>query len=546
MDLLTGAVAGLAMIGVLVIVHEFGHFIVAKALGIGVPVFSVGMGPQLASFHWRGTEYQLSWLPVGGYVRLAGADPFGEQDPDAVEVPPEQDFMRRPIWQRLLVMFAGPGFNLLLPVLIFTMVLMAGEEMPSSVVSRVAPNTPAAAAGFQEDDRILSVEGETVDSWLDVEEAVKGKSSVVFQVERDGKPLALTVSGLTAADDTLGAIGLYWTELAPRVGVDDPSSPAGKAGLKSGDRIVSIDGTKVETLREVFAALTPGAAHQIAYQRQADGKVTDHSTTLQPDASWSPAADEPVPHASGLVPFDLYVRELMEGKPAEKAGIQADDRMLAMDGVPLYTWEQLVRRMASTAKGEEEAKPRAVKLLISRGGKRLTLDLTPEMLREVRAPDVVWRPVIGIQGYESVSMGPTHEESYPVWKAIPEAVRRTWLVTAANLAVMRNILLGDLKVSETLSGPIDMFRMAAQAAKSGFDVYINRIALVSVGLAVFNLLPIPVLDGGQILFYIIEGLRGRPLSLAIREKILMAGVLAMVALMLWVTVLGIQRIFAEA
>ncbi len=545
MDLLIGAIAGITMIGVLVIVHEFGHFIVAKAFGIGVPVFSIGMGPSLTQFSWRGTEYRLSMLPLGGYVKLAGADPFGEEDPDQQNIAPEHDFMRRPIWQRLAVMFAGPAFNLLLPVAIFTAVLLVGDELPASVVSRVAPDSPAEVAGFVEGDKIVAVAGAPVASWLDVEAALKPNTELKFDVERAGKKVELVISGLSAADDTLGAIGLYWTELAPRIGVDDHSSPAGRAGLRAGDMVVAIDGQKVATFREVRSSLSEGKSHKIDFQRQLDGQVIDQSTEIQPDPLWAAAADEPVPDRWGVVPFDLYVRELMPGKPAEKAGIKPDDRILAMDGVSLFTWEQLVRRMAATAKGEEEATPRPVKILVSRAGERLTLNLTPEMLREVRAPDVIWRPVMGVQGYESVTLGPTFKKPYPLWLAVPEAVRRTWLVTAANLAVMRNIALGDLKMSETLSGPIDMFRMAAQAAKSGFETYINRIAMVSVGLAVFNLLPIPVLDGGQILFYTIEGLRGKPLSLAVREKVQMAGVLVMVALMLWVTVLGIQRMFTE-
>ena len=140
--------AGLVMLSVLVVVHEFGHFVVARIFGVGVPVFSVGMGPRLFGFHYGGTDYRVSALPVGGYVQMSGADPFGEQDV-AQDVPEDEDFMRKPVWQRLIIMLAGPGVNIALPFVLFTVLLMMGRPDWNSRVGAVLPGTPAEEAGFQ-------------------------------------------------------------------------------------------------------------------------------------------------------------------------------------------------------------------------------------------------------------------------------------------------------------------------------------------------------------------------------------------------------------
>ncbi|MBW1879720.1 MAG: site-2 protease family protein, partial [Deltaproteobacteria bacterium] len=137
--MLVKILAGLVMLSVLVIIHEFGHFVVARLFRVGVPVFSVGMGPRVGGFRWKGTDYRLSALPIGGYVQLAGADPFGEEDPDAY-VDPAEDFMQKPVWQRFLVMLAGPAANLALPLLILSAILMAGEQRPDTVIGMVLPD----------------------------------------------------------------------------------------------------------------------------------------------------------------------------------------------------------------------------------------------------------------------------------------------------------------------------------------------------------------------------------------------------------------------
>jgi regulator of sigma E protease len=172
LDLLFMGAAGLFMIGTLVIAHEAGHFVVARLFGVGTPVFSVGMGHRLFGFRWWDTDFRISMFPIGGYVRMAGADPFGEQSEDE-QVPPEQDFMLRPVWQRFLIMGAGPAVNLALPLFVFTGLLMLGRPEVGPEVGRVFSGTAADRAGLRAGDVIRSVNGEPVEVWHDVVEALR-------------------------------------------------------------------------------------------------------------------------------------------------------------------------------------------------------------------------------------------------------------------------------------------------------------------------------------------------------------------------------------
>jgi regulator of sigma E protease len=240
MTILTYIVAGLVMISLVVVIHEFGHFIVARFFGIGTPVFSVGMGPRLFGFQWKDTDFRVSALPIGGYVQMAGADPFGEEDADSW-VDPEQDFMKKPVWQRFLVMLAGPAMNIALPFVLFTAVLMLGDTLRDNVVNQVMPETAAAAAGLQAGDRIVAVDGQPVVVWDDLYSllSVEKAGPIALTVERGGavRELTLPAGALALGPDglpELQRLGITHYQHSARVGVSDrhprPHRGAGRRG----------------------------------------------------------------------------------------------------------------------------------------------------------------------------------------------------------------------------------------------------------------------------------------------------------------------------
>ena len=547
--------AGLVMIGVLVVIHEFGHFIVAKAFKIGVPVFSVGMGPRLFGFEYKGTDYRVSALPVGGYVQMAGADPFGEEDREGW-VAPEENFMNKPVWQRLLVMAAGPAFNIALPFILFTAVLMLGEPQTDAIVGTVFPDTPAAEAGVEAGDRITAVNGQAVDVWLDVAVAIRGvDESVALTLQRDGSPVQVTLpAGAIAHTDDgfvdMQKVGMWASRTSSRIGVDSPASPAAQAGLRTGDAIVAIDGDEVSQLSVVRERLEqatgPVTLDVLRVDEEAEGEAREQKLTVTLDpqaASWSPRGGDQVTDRWGLVPVTLFVGKVADDSAASEAGVQSGDRIWSVDGRPVRSWGELVDLVAETVdEADEGATPRPLQLELVREGELVSLAFAPRMQREVVPSGVRYRPIMGILQFSSGYVpAPKVAKYYGFIEAVPRAAEEGWLTLKYTVGALANLFTGKLKMSESVGGPIQIFRMAGEGAQHGIFEYTKLIARISFSLGIVNLLPVPVLDGGQILFYAIEGIRGRPLSLEIREKVQMVGVLALVALMLVVSVMDVSR-----
>jgi len=565
-------VAGLVMLSVLVIIHEAGHFVLAKLFKVGVPVFSIGMGPRVTGFQVGDTDFRIAAFPVGGYVQMAGADPFGEEDPDAW-LDPEDDFMQKPVWQRLLIMLAGPAANLLLPLVVLTAVLVVGENRADSVVGLVLPDTPAAQVGLQASDEITSVNDQPVDFWGDLAEDLEGEvgKAVVLGVKRDGqqKHFTLPVGAVKLTPDVLAdmrALGLSWMKVSSQVGVDDPTSPAARAGLATGDAIVAVDGDEVRTWQEMMNALSQDALHQVTYRHPLNPKErTDdasayetRSTALRAIPDWSPRSGDPLGNVWGLVPVQVFVGAYAKDSAASAAGVELNDRIYAIDGKPVRDWNDLLRMVQATAPPDEQVtsggclgghvdlpQPRELKLTVIRDGKVLDLAFRPRMTRELVRAMVRYRPLIGIKQYPDAFVdGHEQIKRYGLFEAMPEAARETTGVIGTTFGVLAQFVTRERKASETIGGPIAIFDMAGKSAASGLTSFGRMMAAISVGLAIINLLPVPVLDGGQILFFAIEGLRGRPLSLALRERIQMIGVLLLVVVFLYVSVSDISRVIS--
>jgi regulator of sigma E protease len=545
-SLLQYLVAGLTAISVLVVIHEFGHLLVARFFGVATPVFSVGWGPRLFGFQWKGVDWRVSALPIGGYVLLAGADPFGEEDVWA-KVDPEQSFTHKPVWQRFLVMLAGPATNLALPFVVFTVILMLGEPKTDRVIGVVFPNTPADQAGLRSGDRVVSVEGEPIEIWGDFIQALDRASTspspdgdVDIEVERGGKTVALglpndklsyTFDGYLDSD----AIGFTALLASSRVGVDDPASPAARAGFRTGDWVRKVDGAEVSDLQALRAALSAEGAHTLEVMRLVDGKPLTETLKLEADPNWSPRAGDRGMDRHGFVSTDFFVGRVRPDSPADKAGVKAEDRLWAVDGVVLEAWQDVLRLVRKTA-NLESGEVRPLTLSVVRNGKIVDLTFSPIVEREVVRGRAQYRPIMGIFQYpDAYATPPTVRKYYGLFEAMGESRRQGWMVFTATLGALGGLARVETWPTEVLSGPAGIFRFAGESAKAGMFEFARFIGTVSFSLGIVNLLPIPVLDGGQIMFYAIEVVRGRPLSVQLREKIQMVGVVGIFALLLAVT-----------
>lgn len=567
MSALLPIVAALGLIAVLITIHEFGHFIVAKFFGVDVRVFSIGMGKRLFGVTWRGTDYRLSLLPLGGYVRMAGSDPFSDSgrndvDEEGLSNDPSAPgaFLAKPAWQRLLIMAAGPAMNLVLPFAVFTVLLVAGEPQPDAVVGTVREDTPAFAVGIRPEDRIVSVAGVAVATWVDVSEAFAKAPQVVPLVVRNPAGVERNVTLAAPRTPSEGAERSPWDYglrlLAPdaHVSVDDPASPAARVGLTSGDEILAVGGVAVSDWNAAARLLADSSRGWTLRWRTGTGDAAQERTgEILPDPNWeargaanATAADDATWRAWGLASADTtvgsYAKDTSAGK---KAGMEMLDRVLLVNDVPMRRWSDLILQIANAAEGSGETMlARPVTLTVRRGGEVKTVTVKPDVVRDT---DMLgryrWRPRIGIGSLGDIAEPAEVRRPYPLPQAFQRANRETVLIAQMMVGQLGKMFTNEAPLSENLGGPIEFFRQSKAAAERGIFDWARQLGVFSISLGIINLLPVPVLDGGQIVMYAAEWARGRPLPLIVRERLQQVGVLFLVALMLFAFVNDSIRAF---
>lgn len=544
----------------LITFHEFGHFIVAKALGVYVRVFSLGFGGRMFGVHWRGTDYRVSWVPFGGYVRMAGGDPFAEggaEPDDELPVPYEQQFMSKAPWKRLLIVLAGPMFNLLLPFGLFTALGVLGEPQPRAEVGSVEAGSVAERAGIEVGDRITAVDGAPMTSWYDVLDAFRATSaeSVTLDLTRDGAPTRATLAfeagdgepvNVLVGDRSPYDLGLGNLSPDATVVVDDPASPAGRAGVQTGDVLTRVNSAPVRSFHDLESALleiadVPGTRVDVEVMRAGE------PVTLAMTASiWATAvqpADGTLWQRWGLASATVSIESIEAGSAAEQAGLAAGDRVLAVADTPVRAWYDVVRTVAEAGEGEGDAmvaKPLSV--TYRRGGEVRTVTVTPNVVTDSdELGRYHTRARLGIGGGGAMIATADISRVYPLPQAFARSVDQTWRISSYIVDTLSKLVIGQRDFTKTLGGPVAIFQQMKQAAEHGvFDLF-RQIGVLSLSLGIINLVPIPILDGGQIFMYVAEWLRGRPLPLRIRERAQQAGIIFVVLLMLAVTLKDIVK-----
>ena len=572
MAVLDTLVAVIPLLGVLIVVHELGHFLVAKACGVRVLKFSVGFGSPIGfgrmRLRWErnGTEYVIGWIPLGGFVRMLG-EPMPGDDPGAMAIPedarPEEYLEARPVWQKLAVVFAGPAMNLVLPIVCFVGILWVGFPWPDAVVGTVEQNSPAAHAGVEVGDRIVRLDGEAVTWWdeviLPIQQRVEG-GSVALEIERAGEQLILDVPvERQKTRDRYGAvvdsgwIGVAHGRLAALLGVPDAESPAWSAGLRSGDLVTAVGDAEAEDW-ERFVALQAEAS--AAARRRGESELVWQierlPTAIEPPPALledetrgqAPASPpEPLPEpesiaisvpaesdlsALGIVPATILVGYVAPDRPAAAAGLLAGDLVLAVDGEPIGSFESFVSRVQTSG-------GRPLAITFSRAGRVETT--------EVRAREETVAGPYDIEGMEEkkyqiglVAQVSTLAGARGVQQvrnplvAVPRAVEMTWQMTVEYLEGLGKLFTGEVG-TDKLSGPIGIARIARKSLDRGWLDYLWMMMLISINLGILNLLPIPILDGGQAVIYSIEGIKRSPLSMRAREVASSIGFAVLVLLM---------------
>jgi len=524
----------IVFLGVLIFIHEFGHFIVARLLGVTVTRFSLGFGPKLIGFKKGETEYWLSALPLGGYVKFLGDDP--QEVPLVVNR--KKAFLTTDIWRRALIAFAGPLANLLLPFALFLLIYLSHTQVVPSVLGFLDQNGAGYKAGLRPGDKVLSIDDQPVHYWWQLLEKVSSSPSrpLKFKVSRAGKEVELVVTpepteikdkASVGISKVVGRIQVVPERHAPVVTVKR-GSIAETAGIKDFDAILKVGDITTNTFEDVTSAVKDSSSKYIPVLVGAvndDGSVQDiRAVALGP---LTPDSD------TGLQSAQNIVYDVEEGSPAQRAGIHPKDRVVAVDEKPL---SDLV--FLDIAFRNDPDRPHTLTIEREEGKTNVTLSIVnPEWAPGLALPRYLGH---GIK-YKAAVIEPDlvenrHLLAYSILKTW-ESVKDVVAVTAAGLF---GLVAGRVSVKE-LGGPIMIYDVASKAGEAGFEPFLTAMAWLSVGLAFINLLPIPALDGGHLLLFAIEALTRRPLSKRTREAVHYVGYAFLIALMILAFANDIQR-----
>ncbi len=555
-----------AVLSLLIFVHELGHFVAAKLCGIYVKRFSLGMPPRVFGFQVGETDYCLSAIPFGGFVMMAGQEdvPLSEEEREKEYggVPEHRWFMNRPVWQRLLVLVMGPLMNLVLAVVLYAVIAVVGAEVPESeVMARVgyiAKDSPAAtvpmfrmngsaapaltgapdASGWQLGDLIVSVDGKPIENIQDLAMAamLNGAGTlhdvvIERETEKGGSERFLSRVAPKVIDITKRprfGVGPFDTVVANEVA---DNSPAALAGLKKGDIVRRADGKPIplKLFFEHFEKLAEGGETTLDIDRAG----TPMTITVKPRT---------VGRILGLAALGDIARdgtEVMDkGAPVvreilpelgEKTGMKRLDQIVEVNGQPATP--QLLQDTVEKNPGG------TVQLKIARPAVMFGL------IQKAESKTVS----VAVDSVRDIGMTPqprTVFQRYTLAQALPKAWQESWLAVNRTLLTLKGLIFRDISPKD-LGGPLMIYDVTTKAAAAGWDWLVRITAFISVNLFVFNLLPLPVLDGGQVVINVLESIRRKPLSEAFLVRFQQVGIVMILALMLYVTFNDVVRKVTE-
>ncbi|MES3006243.1 MAG: RIP metalloprotease RseP [Pseudomonadota bacterium] len=459
-QLVINILALIVTLGILVTIHEFGHFWVARRCGVKVLRFSIGFGKAVKTWVGRdGTEYVIAPIPLGGYVKMLGQEDASVADANTIpESQKHLSFSSKPLWQRMAIVAAGPVANFLLAILVFWFVnVLYGLTGTAPVLANVVADSPAYRAGLRAGDEVVAIDGVETSIWEQV---------TMQLLARLGETGQLNISAI----------------------------PAGASAAR------------------------------------------DYVIPLQ---NWESDNAEPNPLSSlGFVQYEIppVIEGVVAGGAAEAAGLQAGDRILAAGDETVSGWVQWVQLV-------RESPQEPIPVLVQRGAEEISLSVTPELSEAEDGTPIglIGAYVQEFDLYASLPEGSIREVNYNVLTAVVPAIQETWEKSVFVLDSIKKMVVGLISV-KNISGPITIAQVAGETASYGLEVYLGFLAVLSISLGVLNLLPIPVLDGGHLLYYAIEAVIRRPVPERVQAMGLQLGLLLISGIMVLAVYNDVSRL----
>ncbi|MBP5435089.1 RIP metalloprotease RseP [bacterium] len=524
---------GVLLLGIVVLVHEFGHFIVARLCGVRVEVFSIGFGKALCKLKRGDTEYRISLVPLGGYVKMSGENPSEQEENEDKNIDPDLLFSHKKWWQKVCIVFAGPLFNILFTAVVLFVVSFFRLTAPSSLIEHVDPNGPAAAAGMVDGDIIVKMGNHEIKVWEDItppltELLENGECrEIPVVVNRDGKLITLNVHPQTDTyKDDFGEEQVRCVLGVVRAPADATIVNLNNyPNLKNGDKILSVDGIEIDRFYKL-KKLVEKPFREMKLIR--DGK----EMTVKFDQEGEFKKPE-------LLHGGLIVSSVKKDGYTEKVGIRTGDAVLGINGIEITAPFKFYSEMKKLSSGDP------VKLEILRDGERRNIDFTLESetktdeMTGIASQRINWDAQFAFSYDVPEVMARRGNPVGYVFKYAATETAKMFLLTVKGFWYM---ISGKLSV-KSVGGPIMIFDITKRAAELGADYFLYIMAVISINLGIINLMPIPVMDGGYVVIYTIEGIRRKSISPKLLQRLLTAGMVILFALMALAMTNDISRFF---
>ncbi len=531
----------LLLLGVLIFIHEWGHFIVARICGVRVETFSIGFGPKIFQKKWGDTTYCLSIIPLGGYVKMFGDDITSE-------VPKEEQpesFIHQSLKEKIAIVAAGPIMNLIFAFGLFVALGAIGSPQTKPIIGDVDANTPAALAGFSYGDTITSVNNTKVKSWDQFQKelnSLQSQDNIRVDVKRlDGTSKEI-LSPLKSVDNinpmsnskTMGSIeGLSPYKLSSIIALNFDSILHEKK-IETLDRVKEVNGEKINSFFELKSKIqnTPSSKNlTLVIQNNSKEEKSVEIIATNTGSNWSL-------EGLGIKKPELFIGSVVKGSPAFQAGIKPGFQILKINSVELKSWMDLVEAVKNTQEGQK------INFQVADLNQEVkNIFIAPEITEHLtQGGQVDRRATVGIRpGLEIIPPEAVYIKQKGTLNLFKFGVQKSIDWTMITLLGFKKLLFGEIS-HKTLSGVITIGQVARQSLTYGWAYFIQMMAIISINLFLLNLMPVPVLDGGHLLFYAIEGIKGSPVNLKTRLIAQQVGVVILMFLIVFTIFNDISRI----